>query len=233
MSHLRPSLLINDVYGSAGEVTAYHKGGKCFLRKRVGPKASTAGVAATCSAVHLRALEAWRALPHDVQRIWNDFARDAEPHRPPFDHSAHISGNNLFVSAYHGFATLGAEHVPGPRPFESFPPFAVTIAGAELVGSELQLRFKLTVEAPSGRYRLLAKLQFVAPGMGRNPGLMKNYLTERTREQEGVVIARVPMAVAIGNAISSRLQVYGRCILLDTKNGYRSQFVAISEIVSL
>lgn len=41
-------------------------------------------------------------------------AEEVEPHRPPFDHKAYISGQNLFVSAYHGFATPGNEHVPSP-----------------------------------------------------------------------------------------------------------------------
>lgn len=42
-----------------------------------------------------------------------------EPHRLPFDHTTRISGYNLFVSAYHGFATLGNEHVPSPRAFDA------------------------------------------------------------------------------------------------------------------
>ena len=31
MAQLRPSLLISDAFGSAGDITAYHRGGKCFL----------------------------------------------------------------------------------------------------------------------------------------------------------------------------------------------------------
>ena len=44
---------------------------------------------------------------------------------------AHISGQNLFVSAYHGFFTLGDEHVPEPQRFDSIPPFAVKLQVAK------------------------------------------------------------------------------------------------------
>ena len=66
-----------------------------------------------------------------------------EPHRPPFDHKARISGNNLCISAYHGFATLGREHTPSPAPFEKFPTFLVSILGASAQGGTLYIRWKL------------------------------------------------------------------------------------------
>ena len=117
MAQLRPNLLITDAYGSAGAVTAYHRNGKCFLRQRICPVfPGTSGQLAS-SSVHLRALQAWRSLPHEEQLRWEPLARVVEPHRPPFDHLARISGNNLFISAYHGFATLGREHIPSPVPF--------------------------------------------------------------------------------------------------------------------
>ena len=110
MAQLRPNLLITDAYGSAGAVTAYHRNGKCFLRQRICPVfPGTSGQLAS-SSVHLRALQAWRSLPHEEQLRWEPLAQVVEPHRPPFDHLARISGNNLFISAYHGFATMGREH---------------------------------------------------------------------------------------------------------------------------
>lgn len=57
--------------------------------------------------VHRRALATWRDVPDEVKERWNEFAREVEPHRPLFDHSSWISGQNLFVSAYHGFFTSG------------------------------------------------------------------------------------------------------------------------------
>lgn len=61
--------------------------------------------------VHQRAMQAWCSIPHETQLLWNRLAVDVESHRPPFDHQAYVSGNNLFVSVYHGFVTLGWEHV--------------------------------------------------------------------------------------------------------------------------
>ena len=120
MAQFRPNLLITDDYGSAGAVTACHRNGKRFLRQRICPVFSGTSDQLAASSVHLRALLAWRSHPHEEQLRWESFARDVEPHRPPFDHLDRISSNNLFISAYHGFATLGREHVPTPVPFEAF-----------------------------------------------------------------------------------------------------------------
>lgn len=107
MPRFYPSVLISDAYGSVGEVTFYHRNGKCYYRKR--SHSRYPGTAAQTSAldVHRRALAAWREVPQRTQEAWNRLAEDVEPHRPPFDHKAYITGQNLFVSAYHGFATLG------------------------------------------------------------------------------------------------------------------------------
>ena len=80
--------------------------------------------------VHRRALAAWRTVPHSTQLVWNRLAAEVEPRRPPFDHRALIFGQNLFVSAYHGFFTLGDEHLPEPQRFDSFPPFAIRLSDA-------------------------------------------------------------------------------------------------------
>ena len=116
MVQLRPNLLINDAFGSAGSVTAYHRGGKCFLRKKSSLQYAGTPAQAVAMSVHQRALQAWRQLDHAVQLQWNVYGDGVEPHRPPFDHKARISGNHLFVSAYHGFATLDFGNVPQSVP---------------------------------------------------------------------------------------------------------------------
>lgn len=93
------------------------------------PSMSTAGQLEHLD-VHRRALAAWRTVPHSTQLVWNRLAAEVEPHRPPFDHRAHISGQNLLVSAYHGFFTLEDEHLPEPQRFDSFPPFAIRLSDA-------------------------------------------------------------------------------------------------------
>ena len=232
MAQLRPNLLFSDVFGSAGDVTAYHRGGKCFLRKRISPAPARTEVSVSTSAVHLRALQAWRRLPHEEQLQWEPLATVVEPHRPPFDHLARISGNNLFISAYHGFATLGREHVPAPVPFETFPTFLVRILGASAVDGDLGLRLKLEADDPEGRYRLLCKLFLTRPGAGRNPGMLRNYLAVGTAA-DLVVTATIPDYVTVSGLDLPAYQVHGRFILLDTKTGYRSQYLAVSGIVEL
>ena len=96
-----------DCYGSVGDHTFYHRHGKCYYRKRSAPVFPGTMLQMEHQVVHLRALAAWRELPWDTQRLWNKYARPVISHKPPYDNKAHISGQNLFVSAYHGFARLG------------------------------------------------------------------------------------------------------------------------------
>lgn len=232
MAQLRPNILINDAFGSAGALTAYHRGGKCFLRKRISPAfPGTAGQLKVVS-VHQRALQAWRFLPHEEQLRWEPYAREVEPHRPPFDHKARISGNNLFISAYHGFATLGREHTPSPAPFEKFSTFLVRILGASAQGGTLYIRWKLDMIDPEGRYRLLTKVQLASPGRGLSTGDLRNYLAEGTANDAAVTTC-IPGYTSIWGLDLQSYQIHARCILLDTKTGYRSQYLPVSGIVSL
>ncbi len=225
MPRFYPSVLIADAYGSVGEVTFYHRNGKCYYRKRshcVNP-----GTAAQASAldVHRRALAAWREVPHQTQQVWNSLAEDVEPHRPPFDHKAFISGQNLFVSAYHGFATLGNEHVPSPVPFEKFPPFAVKLGDAVVADGRLMIPAVVTLggRQDPDRYRLLAKIQLAEPGRGCHPGLMRNFLADGSCGDDAVSIV-IPGYADIWGLRLDSYQVHVRFILLDTVTGYRSQY---------
>ena len=182
--------------------------------------------------MHLRALQAWRRLPHEEQLQWEPFAQIVEPHRPPFDHKARISGNNLFISAYHGFATLGNEHIPSPAPFEAFPTFLVKILGASAVGDDLHIRLQLEADDPEGRYRLLTKIQLGQPGRGWNTGALRNYLATGTAA-DPYVTATIPDYVTVSGLDLPSYQVHARCVLLDTKTGYRSQYLAVSGIIVL
>lgn len=232
MDTLIQSILIADVYGSAGDVTAYHREGKLFLRKKstVGAPASPAQL--TVQAVHHRALEAWRGLSDMEQHQWGIYAQLGEPHRPPFDHSSHITGHNLFVSAYHGFATLGNEHVPVPRAFEKFPPFVVEVGGASVVEGLLVLPLSVVIDAAltPERYRLLVKIQLTRPGKGRNPGKMRNVLADRPCGSSSVNLFIDP---SIWGLNLQQYQVHARFILLDTVTGYRSQYHQLSFLIGL
>lgn len=225
MPRFYPSVLIADAYGSVGEVTFYHRNGKCYYRKR--SHSRYPGTAAQTSAldVHRRALAAWREVPHQTQQVWNRLAEDVEPHRPPFDHLAHITGQNLFVSAYHGFATLGNEHMPSPVPFEKFPPFAVSLgAGVKMNGAlVIPARVETGGCAEASRYQLLAKIQLTAPGRCRHLGYLRNFLAEGDCAA-GVVSIVIPGYVERWGYELDKYQVYARFVLLDTVTGYRSQY---------
>ena len=138
---------------AVGEVPFYHRNGKCYYRKR--SHSRYPGTAAQTSAldVHRRAMAAWREVPHQTQLVWNRLAEEVEPHRPPFDHLAHITGQNLFVSAYHGFATLGSEHAPVPVPFEKFPPFAVSLGDAVKMNGSLVIPARFVLIDTETGYR--------------------------------------------------------------------------------
>ncbi len=231
MSH-KPTLIFDDCWGSVGDTTYYHRGGKCLTRKR--SKCAYPGTADQIAAlaVHQRALAAWRSIDEDTQLQWGRLAKNVRPHRPPFDNEAHISGYNLFVSAYHGFATLGEEHTPSPQPFTPFPDFFLSlIDAADEDGSTLQLSFSLRLIGTQeySRYRLLCKVQTGKPGVGISPGLMRNFLSESvpTRPESEAVI-EVPADTQSGS-----VQVHMRYLLLDSGTGYRSMYRKLSFVADL
>lgn len=234
MNDLYTSVLFADMYGSAGEVTAYHQDGKCRFRKRSRCAfPNTVGQSASLS-VHRRALAAWKSLDQHTQNQWQSMAVGVEPHRPPFDHKAWISGYNLFVSAYHGFATLGVEHVPEPRAFERFPAFKVEVAGARSQGSSLFLQAAISFDLcdDPGRYHLLAKLQLAAPGRGLKPGLLRNFLAASPCSQQPVTIEISDYRDRWGLDLQE-YQVHARFVMLDRITGYRSQYQQQSFLVDL
>ena len=110
-----PNLLISYCYGSAGSITFYHRDGKCRWRSKSTLSFTATPRQFTALDVHRRALAAWRTIPDTEKERWHEIARNVPPHRPPFGSGGHISGHNLFVSAYHGFVTLGSRHLPHRR----------------------------------------------------------------------------------------------------------------------
>lgn len=138
----------------------------------------------------------------------------------------------LFISAYLGFATLGREHVPTPVPFENFQTYQVKILGATAADGTLFLHWKLEMEDSSGRYRLLTKVQLGRPSRGWDTGALRNYLAEGTANDAEVTTC-IPDYISVYGLDLQTNQVHARCILLDTKTGYQSQFLQVSGIVNL
>ena len=187
--------------------------------------------------VHRRALAAWREVPHSVQEVWNEYAREVEPHRPPFDHSSWISGQNLFVSAYHGFHTLGQEHSPEPLRFEPFPGFALSVVSAVVEGEDLVLRLSVAgleyVEA--SRYWLYGRVQLVEAGRGLSSRVpWKSVLASKPCSALPVEVV-LPEYRSVWPAVDGA-SVFGvnmRFVLLDAVTGYRSQKHRKSCVVKL
>ena len=220
-----PSVLASDVFGSAGDVTAVHRDGKVYLRKR---RAAGSGELTPAQSAHLevhrRALAAWRDLPHAVQEEWNEYAREVEPHRPPFDHSSWISGQNLFVSAYHGFHTLGMEKIPSPLRFEPFPPFAVVSVVASVVEDELVLRLAISgVEYAEGaRYWLYGKVRLSVKG-GNGRARWKSVLASGPFSSSEVLMVIAGWSELWPDLKGSLVaELKGSFVLLDAVTGYRS-----------
>lgn len=187
--------------------------------------------------VHRRALAAWRTVPQSVQEIWHEYAREAEPHRPPFDHSSWISGQNLFVSAYHGFHTLGMEHVPEPCRFESFPPFAVSVMSASVGAGALVLRLSVAglALADASRYWLYGRVQLTEVGKGASSLVAKRSVLASEPCSVSPVSLVVEDWLDLWPSLSglSSFRVHGSFVLLDTVTGYRSQRKRLSSVVSL
>lgn len=226
MPRFTPSILISDCWGSVGDLTFYHMGGRCYYKKK--SKCEFPGTDAQNSQldVHRRALAAWRTLEHSVQLTWNELAKPVISHKPPFDNTAHISGQNLFVSAYHGFYTLGKEHVPTPQPWEKFPVYAVEFVSSAVVEEDnLRLRFRVWFEdCPSPeRYHLLLKLQLNKPGGGKNPGKMRNFLAlAPCSAGDSTVDFLIKDYREIWGLDLNEYQAHCHYLLLDRRTGYRN-----------
>ena len=182
-------------------------------------------------AVHRRAMAEWASLDSETQKLWNAYETTAEPHRPPYDHKAHISGNNLFVSAYHGFALMGEVQIPQPHPFRPFPPFAVEFLSALVEAGSLVLSVDAHLpEIPDAVfYRLYARIRLTKPGGGFGVRGMKGFLAER--DGSGKMTILIPSYTEIWNIPDGAFQIQAQCILLDSRTGFRSQYQRAIQVI--
>ena len=231
MPKFHPTPIIQDCWSSIGNITFYHRNGQCFYKRK--PYTVFRGTAAQLdqAQVHHRAILAWQHLPHRVQLQWNLYAKSVPSHRPPYDNNHHISGYNLFVSAYHGFEQLGREHVPEPQPFPEFPSAALEVL--EIIPASnntvtLNCRLTLTDTVNPERWHLTAKIQLTAPGMGFNPGLMRTY---RPTSMSPVSIGPTTSTRAVTFTVQQKSTQRGqnplcahiRYRLIDETTGYRNR----------
>lgn len=220
-----PSAGIEDCYGSSGNLTFFHKDGQCFYRKR--PSSIPAGTPSQLEAteLHRRALEAWRTLDPQTQKLWSEFGSSVLSHRPPYDGTTHITGHNLFVSAYHGFAQLGDEHIPEPAPWEVFPVFSAVFDSALLnEEGQLQLKFRVILSGVSEleRYRLHIKADIKHIEEGSCRSWPRVFIAgENCSGTESVVTVTVEDFSTLSGILTGQYKVKSRYLLIDTKTGYR------------
>lgn len=223
----------SDCWASAGNITYYHRNGICYFRSKAYSEIKGTVEQSEQKQVHHRAILAWQGLSHMQQLKWRKLAVGVASHRPPFGDGNHISGYNLFVSAYHGFAQLGNEHVPIPRPFTPFPIFSLDFMGCSMASLfDVELRFRLTMcgtDEPS-RYRVLGKIQIDAPGVGRNPGMMRNYMSDSVPSD---AISEIVFNVSRKRFDLDMFQLHLRYLLIDSKTGYRSQYQSLSALTRI
>lgn len=167
MPKYNPNSSFSDCWASVGNITFYHRNRQCYFRKKSVCKFPRTKEQIAVSEIHSRALAAWRTLGHSVQLRWNECAKAVPPHQPPVDKTTHITGHNLFVSAYHGFVQLGNEHIPEPREWMPFPVVHIKFVSAVEVEDEKAVRigFKVTFEGgvDTKHYRLHLKMQHTNP----------------------------------------------------------------------
>ena len=231
-----PNMTISDCWSSVGQVSFYHRDGQCFWRKKASPSFPGTLSQMRVQDVHSRALQSWRVLEPEEQEQWNEYAKSVPSSRPPYSNDTHISGHNLFVSAYHGFATLGVEQVPTPRPYEQFPIVSCSYHSAETDNDDsLRLRLKVNVldcENPQ-RYRLAVRIQLTKVGGGKRPGYMRSFVAESNFvSADGLVEICLPDYQKSWRLESQESQAHMRYFLLDTETGYRSKYSQISFIIA-
>ncbi len=226
-----PNSRFSDCWASVGDITFYHRNGQCYFRKKPVCKFSRTGRQIAISEIHRRALAAWRTLDHDVQLRWNECAKAVPSHRPPFDNTTHITGHNLFVSAYHGFAQLDNEHIPEPKEWSPFPVVHIELVSAVEAddGRSVRIGFKVTFEdgAEANRYRLHLKMQLASPGAGVRPGLLRVFVAEDNcsgAPDKEVSVLIENYREIWGLSESSNYQVHCRYSLIDTVTGYRNRY---------
>ena len=220
MPKFKPTPIIQDCWSSIGNITFFHRNGQCFYKRK--PYTEYRGTAAQLdqALIHHRAILAWQQLQHTVQLEWRKLAKSVPSHRPPYDNQHHISGYNLFVSAYHGFAQLGREHVPEPQSFPLFPISHLQLVHTELetTSSTLSVYCRLTIEniTSPNRWHPIAKIQLTLPGQSCHQGLMRIYMGIRANNDE--IVFHVPRP-----DIDTYI-VHIRYRLIDEITGYRNNW---------
>ena len=221
MPKFHPTSIIQDCWSSIGNITFYHRNGQCYWKRK--PRTPFVGTQAQLdqAQVHHRAILAWQRQPHNIQLQWNHYAKSVPSHRPPYDDNHHISGYNLFVSAYHGFAQLGNEHIPEPQSYPLFPISQLQLLHIDSASSAeyILFHYRLVLQNTGNpaRWHVSARIQLTAPGVGCDPSKMRTYLGIKNQQDE--IIFNVPRPDL------ENYQIHLRYRLIDSVTGYRNNWI--------
>lgn len=222
MPKFHPTPVISDCWSSIGDITFYHRNGQCYWKRKARTPFVGSPAQLDQAQVHHRAILAWQRQPHSIQLQWNECARTAPSHRPPYNEPHHISGFNLFVSAYHGFAQLGCEHVPVPQPYPEFPISSLQLLATTCSNSVAIIHCRLTLATTDNqeRWHISARIQLTATGVGCDPSKMRTYMGIRNQDNE--IVFNVP------SPNIEDYQVHLRYRLIDSVTGYRNNWLRIT-----
>lgn len=227
-----PNLLFSDCYASVGNVTFFHIDGECYVKTKPRPLfPGTAGQQIQLS-IHQRGLQEWRNLVHDEQLEWNALAKSVRSKRLPYNATNHISGYNLFISAYHGLACIGEERLPEPKPVPHFPIIYFKLASAEIVNeADLQIVFLNTGDRVGDQFRIIGKIQLTTPGYKAHRGKFRNHLGNRLdSDQVSFIIHNYRSA---SNLDLREYQVHLKYFLIDSCSVHRSEERILTACISI
>lgn len=220
-----PNLRFSDCWGSAGNITFYHKNGECYYRTKANPTFPATPAQQVQVSIHQRGIRAWRSLDHNEQLEWNALATNVRSKRPPFINKTYISGYNLFMSAYHGFACIGDEKVPEPKKMDSFPIITLEYKSSFIEDGNMIISFDVKGETDElfKRYIPVAKLQLTKVGEGLNPGKMRNHIASSSGSLSEIYFTIYDYVGYSGYSLEE-YQLYMRYFIIDNLTGYRSSF---------
>ena len=226
MPKYHPNTRFTDCWASVGNITFYHRDGQCYFRTKAKPVFPGTSHQQVQLSIHKRALQAWRNISHEEQLEWNALATQVRSKRPPYGTKSSISGYNLFVSAYHGFACIGDEKVPEPKPMPNFPTLSLKLISTIIVGKSLQVKLKITKAANLQNFTIVSRIQLVNLGAGTNPGKMRNHKAELT---DNIATFTIPLP----NQDHKSYTLHMRYFIIDRTTGYRSMQTRQSEDIKL
>ena len=227
-----PNSRFSDCYASVGNITFFHRDGECYFRTKANPKFPGTARQQVQLSIHQRGLQEWRNLSHEEQLEWNALARTVRSKRPPFNTSTHISGYNLFMSAYHGLACIGDERIPEPQPIPDFPVVCLEMASSTVINeTDLQISFRITGDTIPENIRIVGKLQLTAPGYSPHRGKFRNHVG--TTDNDGHVTFIMHEYKTVSGLDLREYQIHMRYFIINSQSGHRSKEWILSEGVCI